>query len=415
MASRDSQTLLAKWRAKYPGAYDNVDDESLYGAIIKKHPEYSDVKFGTSGSHENMLQKAIKSQSDQRYSPFESAVSTAVGGPMMAGGGAMRAEDIAVPAIQMGTDLAQDLSPARILPDTAKGAITTGTTTLAEGARQGIRSLRGEGFDSGQIGRTAATTGASELAGRGIGKFFMGKAATRNAVRQGYEKLGAMKDAIRTAGEQNPNLSIPKQPILDTINELYSKSVNPKGPASSIFKDWIKILSDPNTTHISPTALLQMEDQFGQASKFFPKGSNFLEKVLFKITNPIKDTVLNSGAKEVRNLVSGEVDNVAERAGVHGFSDASRAFSEAKNASASGGNDWLKQLLGGASEVGAGAIAGQALGHNPALGATLGIVDLIRRNTGVQDAIYKAVGKSGIGALGNTAIAQVGRKSDKNY
>jgi hypothetical protein len=153
-----------------------------------------------------------------------------------------------------------------------------------------------------------------------------------------------------------------------------------------------------------------MEEQFGQASKYFPEGSNFLEKVLFKVNNPIKDTVLNTGAKNVRNLVSGEVENVAGRAGIRDFGDVSRKFSEAKTATSGKGQNMIGQLLTGAGDIGGGAMAGQALGGHPFIGAGVGILDMIRRNPAVQELVYRMIGKTGVGAVGTAALSDLIRR-----
>ena len=35
--------LAQRIRAKYPGAYDDMDDAALEKAVLAKHPEYADL------------------------------------------------------------------------------------------------------------------------------------------------------------------------------------------------------------------------------------------------------------------------------------------------------------------------------------------------------------------------------------
>lgn len=368
-------------------------------------PEGFIEEGSTAGSlphYENLLQRAIKNPG---YKPMEMGISSLVGGPMMAASGTTHAEDSIVPATQIISDVVQQLNPLSRIPGVAP-AVTTGMATAGETARQGIKALRGEDFNSDEIKKTAITTGAGELAGRGIGKLMMGGAQNRAVSQELMSKLGAMKEALRVAGDSDPSLWIEKTPIMNTVEELFKKSPNPKGPASGIFQDWMKILSDPNKTHISPRELLQMEEQFGQASKYFPEGSNFLEKLMTRITNPIKDSVLNSGAKEVRGLASTAVDSASEKAGIKGFSDISKQFSKLKGGMEGKGTSWIQQMMNAPTELMAGTAMGQALGGHPIIGALTGIADILRKNPGIQDAIYNTLGKTGLGSIGTTALSQ---------
>lgn len=416
MANNDSQAkIIISQLAKTPG-FQNLPPESRNRLINRAIQD----KFGTIQKSGNVLQNAIQAQSGQRYSPFETAISGSVGGPMMAAGGVTHAEDAAVPATQLVSDLGLDASGIGFIPG-VKPAITTALTTAAEGARQGVKSLRGEGFDSGQIKKTAAITGATELASRGIGKLFAGKAASREAVKKGVGELAKMKGALATAGDasapvvdastgqiMNDTLHIPKHDLLDQMTQEYAKTKNPSGPAKQVFEKWIEILSDPKVTHVDPRMAMEIQSDFGNAAKFMSEG-NWIDKLVGQLGNVIKKPGLNQSAKAVRTTASDMTKGMAGKAGISGFGDASNAFSEAKYDLANTGKDWLGKItrLG---EIPVASYAGHAFGLHPAVGAIGGILDLIRRSPAAQDAIYKLTSKGG-GAAATTGISELLRRN----
>jgi len=288
--------------------------------------------------------------------------------------------------------------------------------TLGDVVRGGIKHFQGkENFSPSKIGLNTAITAATEGLGRGFDKLFMGKSAARETIKKGASSLSKMKDTLRTLGETDPNLKIPKKPILDLLETESGRSLNPQGPAKTIFKQWIKKLSDPKITHLTPDALMQMEQQFGQIANFQTKGG-FLEKLLYKLQSGVKDPILEGGAKTVRSGVSSEVNTLAKKAGIEGFEDTSKKFSSAKYEVADTRN-WLEKALGSTikfGEVPLMATTARTFGLPASLGAGIGIVDLIRRNPVIQDILYKTIGKTGIGRGATLGISELMRNAPQS-
>ena len=65
-------TLAQKWRTKYPGSYDDMDDASLEKAVLDKHPEYQDLATPTQETAQD-IQEQPKSLWDKATSPLTNA------------------------------------------------------------------------------------------------------------------------------------------------------------------------------------------------------------------------------------------------------------------------------------------------------------------------------------------------------
>jgi len=49
--------LVQKIRAKYPGAYDDMDDAALTKAVLRKYPQYADLTAAPMSQPPDMIQK----------------------------------------------------------------------------------------------------------------------------------------------------------------------------------------------------------------------------------------------------------------------------------------------------------------------------------------------------------------------
>lgn len=364
------------------------------------------VKLSQLKSSEGFLQKAIKEVGNR-------ATSFAVGGPTMAsiGGRSIpNAEDYAVPATQFISDIAMDnplaklAVPALNIPG-VQPSITTGLTSLAETGRQGIKSLKGQGFNPSEIGKTAGVTMGTELAGRGIGKFFMGNAAEREAMNKMGQQIGSIKNALREIGQDNPNFSIAKEAILDPLEENLSKVSNPRGKSASVLRQWRRILNDPNKSVVSSDELIQMEDQLGKSAKF--TGWKPLDELIGHFTS---DKYTDEAAKATRKVASDYVNDAAANAGHPEFEGLSRNFSKTAN-KLSNAKKSIFDVLRSLSEIPGLAIGFHQFGGDPLIGAGIGLADLIRTSPLAQKVIYNAIGKSGIGAGATTGISEVIRRN----
>ena len=371
--------------------------------------DYSDLSGPPNA--EGFLRNALNSVPKlvQRYSPFESSVSASVDGPMMAAGGANRAEDVAPMATQGISNVMT--APLRLIPGAAP-AINTAATTLSEVGRQGVKSLRGEGFDAGQVGNTAAITGATELAGAGLGKLFMGKAGARHGVKTAAKKLGSMKESISKAGT-DPMLGANKLEMIEFLKSQLGRSASPAGRAAGVMKRWIKDLGKIEGDVIGPEILMQLEDQLGQAASYMsPNG--FMQNLLFKQNNPVKDKALEQGVKASRSNVSQFVDDIAEKIGLKEWKSVNKDFSRNKTILGDDKTNALTGAIQGMTRMGSipglGYAASQ-LGLPGGVGVGVGAANALRKIPGIQDLIYQALSRTGAGTAAKVGVSDFFRNA----
>ncbi len=151
--------LAAKVRAKFPGAYDDLDDAALEKAVLSKHPEYADL------AQPEKPKTPAESGALSKASDFLPTVGGAIGG--MAGG---------IPGAALGGAAGEGyrslINHATELP----GAFMDVARNVAGG--HGLATLKGfnEGATEGGIGAATegaiqgALTGAVGLAGKAISK-----------------------------------------------------------------------------------------------------------------------------------------------------------------------------------------------------------------------------------------------------
>lgn len=153
--------LATKIRAKYPGAYDDMDDASLEKAVLAKHPEYAD----------------LAQQKPEAAKPAEPKGDLGrFGGYKMLGDAVMGAGKAA---------LNHPVQSLAILGGMAAAPLTGGASIPASMAAAGLGAAGGAGIGSiinaarggengpktaGDVAKTMALEGAAGAAGEGIGQ-----------------------------------------------------------------------------------------------------------------------------------------------------------------------------------------------------------------------------------------------------
>ena len=155
--------LAQRIRAKYPGAYDDMDDAALEKAVLAKHPEYADL-----AQPEQPKAQAQPEQPQGDLGRF--------GGYKMLGDAVINAGKAAI------NHPVQSLA---MLGGIAAAPLTGGGSLAATAAASGLGAAGGAGIGSiinalrggengpqtaGDVAKTMATEGALGAAGEGIGK-----------------------------------------------------------------------------------------------------------------------------------------------------------------------------------------------------------------------------------------------------
>ncbi len=169
---------------------------------------------------------------------------------------------------------------------------------------QMVKKVRGNDFDITKVGVDTATTALVDGVMRGAGKLLFRKEIAGELIKSLGRKVGEGKDILRSLGDKFTTLHVEKQPILDFIENKLGQSFDKSGQAGVTLRRWSKIISDYPSDKIPPRMLIEFEDKLGSTARYVD--SPFTPKV------PNKQ--LDSGLKELRKIVSSEVDDLAERA-----------------------------------------------------------------------------------------------------
>src|SRR3990167_8882306 len=131
-----------------------------------------------------------------------------------------------IPGVVMTEDRPEDLLPAAGQALGCGFMPSVGFASAGETARQGVRAVRGEGFDPMAIGKTAAATAAGEGIFRGLGKM-----APKIANRLMTSALKAGRPVL----EKNPKLGLEalEQGIVGTRGQMIKKAGSEIGRGES--------------------------------------------------------------------------------------------------------------------------------------------------------------------------------------
>lgn len=75
----DYQEFAGKIRQKYPGSYDDLDDQTLAKKIVDKYPQYSDVTFDDSSQAGTKVSDTVRNVAQAAYAPFRATRALGVG------------------------------------------------------------------------------------------------------------------------------------------------------------------------------------------------------------------------------------------------------------------------------------------------------------------------------------------------
>jgi len=282
--ARDAQAALREFRKRWP-QYEGVDDATLLSSLQKKYSEYRDLSLSTISEPNNFLERAI---------------SASVQGPIGLTGGGRRAEDVAVPFSQLASEGFRR-TPLGKLPG-ASSVIPALFTGIAESGRQGVRGLRGENVDLGDVLKSMGTAFATESIFKSPQFIF----------RRGVQRA-AREKALRQLPKANVNLSTSiknlkatglvtnKSGILEPLENGFNSISFQSGPQAAALKRWIKILKSKDEG-LDIQTLTEMENSLGSVAKFGSKGEG--------VSNP----AMNALARKVRGIVSERLDQLGRQA-----------------------------------------------------------------------------------------------------
>lgn len=190
----------------------------------------------------------------------------------------------------------------------AGGVAGTGVGSAME---QMVKSVRGNDFDITKVGADTATTALVDGLLRGTGKILFRKEIAGEMIQALGRRVGEGKELMRQLGDKFNTLHVEKKPILDFIEGKLSNTFDKSGQAGITLRRWSKILSDYPSDKIPPRMLIELEDKLGSTARYVD--SPFTPKV------PNKQ--LDIGVKELRKIVSKEVDGISKKATPMGADD----------------------------------------------------------------------------------------------
>jgi hypothetical protein len=247
---------------------------------------------------------------------------------------------------------------------------------------------------------------------RGSGKLLFRKEIAGEMIQALGRRVGEGKELMRQFGDKYKLLHVEKKPIMEFIEKKLGETFDKSGQAGITLRRWSKILSDYPSDKIPPRMLIELEDKLGSTAKYV--NSPFTPKV------PNKQ--LDSGIKELRRMVSKEVDGVAKK--TTPFSSDEMQESVLRNFKKNS-TDLHKiktkfpdkdlkseSIIPGetkrAVSVMGGAAAGAAAQSTP-VGIISGITIEALQNSAARQALYNSLVKTGVGDAVRIGASEIGR------
>lgn len=285
---------------------------------------------------------------------------------------------------------------------------SVGGTAAGSALEQIIKSgVRGKKFDLGKMTSDTASTAIVEGLLRGAGNVLFRREIAAEAMGALGRKLGAMKTTLAEIGQNNPSASIPKEKVLNLIQSELDKTNVPFGKASVVLNKWKNFLSKSSTKTVSPSSLMELEDDMGSVAKFSTQQAGGISLV-----PDVQKKALNASAKKIRSVVSGEVDNLASKYGMSDFEKISKQISALKEKFP---NSELKsgRLLPGVPATwfssGSGLLAGLTT-HNPVIGLTAGMMIEGLQSPVIRNALFQGIAKTGLGRAATIGASELARQ-----
>ena len=346
-------------------------------------------KYGDIPNSENLLQRAINFS----VAGLPSAVSPAENRP----------EDALPMITQFGTDMAMKSTPqgrmASLIPGIPMAA-TTLATTGAEGIRQGTKALRGEGFNIGEIGKTAAITAGTEAVGRTAENALFRTEIGKSAIKGAKKHLGNALNRLFEVARTNPTISIMKDDLLGMLDSAYQNIPFKIGPQSSGLRKVVSTIRNEFPDIIGPQEISATENMLGDIASFDPTKAGSM-----------KNKMANIAVKEGRTQTSGLLEDMAQEAGVPEVKTASREAHLTQKKYASKKQGLAEVVSNRVTRPGViGGVVGKASG-NPLMGFGAAGADLLFQSEPIKNFLYNLIVKSGISRGSRVGISEVIRKN----
>lgn len=346
----------------------------------------------------NLLERAIGQQGGAK----NAMVNMAVGGLPSAVNPDTRPEESLPILAQAGTDYAFNLSPQGrvlgVIPGMKYGA-TVGATTLAEGARQGAKALRGEGGSAEEIGKTAIGTAGIEGLFRGANQAMFKSQIGKGLISGANKRIGEMVGGMTEKAKSIPNLTVMRDDLLGFLDKAL-QDVAPIGPQASALKKMRKFIA-MGKDQLGPQDLQNLKNNFGDIAEFRPEKAG-----------QIKNKVANITSKEARGRIGATLSDIGDITDIP-YRQANKEASLAqKFYGASQKSGGIKDILGKA--ITSSAIGG-TVGYqqkDPMAGLGAGLMSMIGQSKGLRDILYKTIVKSGASKAGRIALSEKVRQED---
>ena len=283
---------------------------------------------------------------------------------------------------KVGSKILPKVAVKRTLP----GFIARSLSRAGEGA-VGAASLPGSLDERASAAKTGAIV-APVLGG--ITDTIFGRQAGLARKKEVGKTLGNLKNTLADSGaDTDPHI------ISAHLDEILNSNKFERGISRTGLKAIKNTIDDiaAEGRNLTPKEMMQVEEQLGRVGIFQNPMTGYPQK---DITAPN----LNIGAKEIRNLVSGEVDDLAAGAGIKDFGSVSQEFSDLAKRFPDKKTSGISSLIR-AMKVGllSGAMGGQNVG---AAGA---VVDSFIENPKVKKGIYDILSSSFGKNLGRAGIS----------
>ena len=272
-------------------------------------------------------------------------------------------------------------------------------TAIGSAAKEGLNSLAGNEFKLGTVAGDTITTAIVEGLFRGTGKVAYGRLEKIAKLQAGKgAKLDKMKNTLREISSKSDDFKIDAAPLVADMQGGLERIVDTVGTQGAVIRRFLNKFKSKNK--ISADELMQLKGRLGDTTTFdFKTG---------KLNGDVNELAKAIGAK-TKNMLE-ELAEKATKAGYKELSDFAKVnksvSSTLRNLGAKGADS-----LGGVAMAGTGGTIAGIMTQNPMIGTLLGGALIEMRNPLVKQALYNALGQSGVGKAVTMAASYAARKA----
>jgi len=288
------------------------------------------------------------------------------------------------------------------------GAVAGGAAGQA--GRQAVTAVLDKRTDIGAMGKAVAADAATTAIFEGLTRIpasmlFRIPRAEQMLTKIAGPALGKIKEAVSNISDADPLFGANRAVVIKFIQTRMSKLIDTSGRTGATLRKFLKDFEKIKTPVIPARKLIEFESVLGES--------------LQDVFGTVSKRTLNKVGSQVRTFVSGQVDNLAEKAGFSSFKVLSAQVSKARTVTGKGVPRTTQQAIAKAftelgPRIGMSSVAGAsafAATQSPLAAGVAGALPFMAASPNVQRVLFNLIEKSGAGRAATVAGTEVARKA----